>query len=71
MATLNNNSSYFIVSRNINKNRSLPIRRDTPKQQIIPSNGLITAKQAVEVYKKNPDWAKAECQKLRSLNNAG
>ena len=61
----------FIVSRNINNYRNLPIQKEIPQQQIIPSNGLITAKQAVEVYKQNPDWAKAECQKLRRLNNAG
>jgi len=61
----------FIVSRNINNNRSVPTQRVIPQQQITPSNGLITARQAVEVYKQNPDWAKAECQTLRRLNNAG
>tara|TARA_B100000212_G_scaffold329517_1_gene294841 strand:+ start:443 stop:826 length:384 start_codon:yes stop_codon:yes gene_type:complete len=60
--------------------RSEPQRIDAPNrtltqpkstQQITPSKGLITAKQAVEVYKQNPDWAKAECQGLRRLNRAG
>tara|TARA_Y100000589_G_scaffold52993_1_gene44112 strand:+ start:128 stop:490 length:363 start_codon:yes stop_codon:yes gene_type:complete len=61
----------FIVSRNINYNRNIPIQRNIPQRQSTPSNGLITAKQAVEVYKQNPDWAKGECQGLRRLNRAG
>ena len=61
----------FIVSRTINNNRSMPVQRNIPQQQSSPNNGLITAKQAVEVYKQNPDWAKAECQNLRRLNKAG
>ena len=61
----------LIVSRTINNNRNIPVQRNIPQQQGTPSNGLITAKQAVEVYKQNPDWAKAECQSLRKLNNAG
>ena len=63
----------FIISRNINNNRSVPLQREIPQQQIpsSSSNGLIKAKQAVEVYKQKPDWAKAECQSLRKLNNAG
>ena len=60
----------FIVSRNINNNRNVPVQREIP-QQLPSSSGLITAKQAVEVYKQNPDWAKAECQNLRRLNKAG
>ena len=60
----------FIVSRNINNNRNVPVQREIP-QQIPSSSGLITAKQAVEVYKQNPDWARAECQSLRRLNRAG
>ena len=61
----------FIVSRNINNNRNVPVQREIPQQQIPRSNRLITAKQAVEVYKQNPDWAKTECQGLRRLNRAG
>tara|TARA_B100000073_G_C23722319_1_gene568056 strand:+ start:1739 stop:2095 length:357 start_codon:yes stop_codon:yes gene_type:complete len=60
----------FIVSRNINNNRNLPIQIEIPKQRT-PSNGPITAKQAVEIYKQNPEWAIAECQNLRRLNNTG
>ena len=61
----------FIVSRAININRNVPVQREIPQQQTKTSYGLITAKQAIEAYKQNPDWAKAECQNLRRLNNAG
>ena len=40
-------------------------------QQRSSKNGLITARQAIEVYKQNPDWARSECQNLRRLNRAG
>ena len=53
---------------------STNIRNNQPQftqQGAAPQNGLITAKQAVEVYKQNPDWAMAECQLLRNLNKSG
>ena len=61
----------FIVSRNINNNRNVPTQRNIPQQQSKPYSGFLTAKQAIDIYKQNPDWAKAECQILRKLNNSG
>ena len=61
----------LIVSRTFNNNRNVPVQRNIPQQQRTPYSGLITAKQAVDLYKQNPDWAKAECQILRKLNNSG
>ena len=61
----------FIVSRNINNNRNVPTQRNIPQQQSTPYSGFLTAKQAIDIYKQNPDWAKAECQILRKLNNSG
>ena len=61
----------FIVSRNINNNRNVPTQRNIPQQQSTPYSGFLTAKQAIDIYKQNPDWAKAECQNLRRLNNSG
>ena len=40
-------------------------------QQRSSTNGLITARQAIEVYKQNPDWARSECQNLRRVNRSG